>query len=392
MRLASLLRKTTLENLRDWKVLVMTVTFAPFFAVLMYLYFESASSVGYDIAIVNEDEGFQRGNGTALRAGNELIEAFSNTSDNADAPVLRVREYATVEDAGQDLESGVVDLVLVIPRYFSRTIDRHNDGITESTDTVVSIGDPSEPSYPIVAAWADAVVYTYVADAADLDSPVVVDLQTVNGGNGPSEFDLYVPGLLAMAMIMLMFTAAASLIKEKDKGTLVRIRLSNISVFEWMASVSVVQVGLGILAVWLTFVTAIGLGFRGSISILPLTVLTVLSSLSIVAISVLVAAWLRTVFDLMTIGCFPFFILLFFSGAMFPLPDVGLVELAGRSINVNDLLPATHSISAFDSLVNHGAGLVDISYELAAIAALTVLFFAVGSYSFKKRHMSTSFS
>ena len=43
MRLSSLIRKATLENMRDWKVLVMTISFAPFFTVLMHFYFESAS-------------------------------------------------------------------------------------------------------------------------------------------------------------------------------------------------------------------------------------------------------------------------------------------------------------------------------------------------------------
>ncbi len=37
VRLPSLVRKTTLENLRDWKVLVMTLSFAPFFTVLMHI-------------------------------------------------------------------------------------------------------------------------------------------------------------------------------------------------------------------------------------------------------------------------------------------------------------------------------------------------------------------
>ncbi len=90
----------------------------------------------------------------------------------------------------------------------------------------------------------------------------------------------------------------------------------------------------------------------------------------------------------MTIGCFPFFILMFFSGGMFPLPDVRILEIAGRSVNVNDVLPTTHSISAFDKILNHGAGLGGVAFELAAIALLSVVFFALGTLWFTKRHMS----
>ena len=44
MRLNALLRKTMIENFRDWKMLVMTLSFAPFFVVLMYFYFEDATT------------------------------------------------------------------------------------------------------------------------------------------------------------------------------------------------------------------------------------------------------------------------------------------------------------------------------------------------------------
>ena len=38
MRLHPLFKKTVIENFRDWKVLILGVTFAPFFVVLMYFY------------------------------------------------------------------------------------------------------------------------------------------------------------------------------------------------------------------------------------------------------------------------------------------------------------------------------------------------------------------
>ena len=38
MRLISLFKKTAVENLRDWKILILTLAFGPFFVVLMYLY------------------------------------------------------------------------------------------------------------------------------------------------------------------------------------------------------------------------------------------------------------------------------------------------------------------------------------------------------------------
>jgi ABC-2 type transport system permease protein len=187
-----------------------------------------------------------------------------------------------------------------------------------------------------------------------------------------------------------MFTAAASIIKEKDKGTLVRLRISNMTTFEWLSAVTLVQVVLGVVAVVLTLGTAMAFGYEPSASVAALVLVSALSSVAIVAISVLVAAWLRTIFDLMTIGSFPFFILMFFSGGMFPLPDVRLFEIGGRPINVNDVLPTTHSIAAFDRVLNHGAGMGGVAFELAAITLLSALYFSLGTLLFTRRHMSAN--
>jgi ABC-2 type transport system permease protein len=105
------------------------------------------------------------------------------------------------------------------------------------------------------------------------------------------------------------------------------------------------------------------------------------------AFSVLVAAFLRTVFDLVTVGCFPFFILMFFSGGMFPLPGVTLFQWGDRFIELNEILPTTHAIKALNRVLSYDAGLGDIGYELIAVAALTVAFYGLGTLIFTRRHM-----
>lgn len=388
MRLSALVRKTTLENLRDWKILVMTLTFAPFFTVLMYFYFESASESPYRVVVVNEDEGAIAADGSAFYGGRELVAALAAASQGEGSRVLRVVVEDDVETAIDRLESGSIELVVVVPDRFSSTIAAYRDGGEPAAAIVTTYGDPKNFRYLMAAAWSDAITYTYAAEVADLVGPVAVEMQSIGTEESPSQFDLYVPGLLALAIIMLMFTAAATVIKEKDRGTLVRLRISNMSTSEWFVAVTLVQLVLGVLAVALTLLTTMLFGYQPDASLAALAVVTALSSIAIVGISFLVAAWLRTIFDLMTIGCFPFFILMFFSGAMFPLPPVRVFELAGKSVNINDVLPVTHSIAAFDAILNRGAGLGDILFELAAIAVLSVGFLTAGTWWFTKRHMS----
>ena len=105
------------------------------------------------------------------------------------------------------------------------------------------------------------------------------------------------------------------------------------------------------------------------------------------AISVLVAAWIRTVFDLMTVGCFPFFVLMFFSGTVFPLPQVRLFEFGSHQINLTDVLPTTHSMAAYSEVMNRGAGVNDLIFEMVAIVLLSAAFYAVGTWILTIRHM-----
>jgi hypothetical protein len=56
MRLYPLFKKAVIENFRDWKILIMGITFAPFFVVLMYFYFGEATET-YRVVFVNHDQG-----------------------------------------------------------------------------------------------------------------------------------------------------------------------------------------------------------------------------------------------------------------------------------------------------------------------------------------------
>jgi ABC-2 type transport system permease protein len=375
--LGALLRKTMIENFRDWKMLVMTLSFAPFFVVLMYFYFEGATT-SYRITVVNRDQG---------AVAQELIKRFEEVESGEGTTVLRVAEEGDLAAAQERIRDRSADLVVEIPEGFSNALLHYSEGREGPPLVVRTYGDPANVKYMMAAAFCDYLTYEYAALITGETGPMVLEPVSLGGVDAPDEFDLYVPGLLALALMMLMFTAAGTVIKEKDKGTLLRLRISNMSTAEWLAAVSITQVTIGLLAVALTYLTAWSLGYRMSGSLFDVAVVTVLSSMAIVGISMIVAASLRTIFDLVTIGTFPFFILMFFSGGMFPIPDVQLFALGVRTINANDVLPTTHSIAAYDRIMNTGGGLGDVAIELAAIVLLSVVFFAVGTWAFTRRHM-----
>jgi ABC-2 type transport system permease protein len=387
VRLISLFKKTAVENLRDWKILILTLVFGPFFVVLMYLYLGETTRSAYRVIVVNHDEGAAIHGGEVLSAGQDLTSEMINARYTEGAKLFEVRTERETGVALGLLADNAAELVVEIPENFSRVLLEYQRGNQPSPAIVKTHGDPATANYLMAAVWSDMTAYEYAFAVTGLTSPLEIEASTVSGTDTLNDFELYVPALLTLALIMLMFTAAASLIKEKDKGTIIRLRLSNMTPLEWFSAVSLTQIIIGLLAMLLTFLTAVALGYHASGSLSAMMVVGLLSSLSIVAISLLVAAFLRTIFDLLTIGCFPLFILMFFSGGMFPMPTLRLFTVGSRSVSINDFLPTTHTISALGKVLNHEAGLGDVAFELGAILVLTVVFFAAGVWLFTRRHM-----
>lgn len=375
-----------IENFRDWKILILGLTFAPFFVVLMYFYFGETVEF-YRILFVNHDQGVLTKNRNPFNAGQALMAKMTEFKYTDGTNMLKVSQEDELSEAQQRLRKKSVDLIVEIPENFSKTLLDYKEGKTPEPAVVRSYGDPSNVKYIMAAAWSDSLTYQFTVDWTGLKGPLQLETESLSQLKSVTDFDLYVPGLLGLALMMLMFTAAATLIKEKDKGTIVRLRVSNMTTTEWLVAVGLTQVIIGGLAVGLTYLTAVMLGYQGGGSWLAMSVITILSCVAIIAISFLVAALLRTIFDLMTIGTFPFFILMFFSGGMFPIPTIQLFSLGGRPFNVNDILPTTHSIAAMGKILNQSAGLGEVSLEIGAILVLMVAYLSAGVWLFTRRHM-----
>jgi ABC-2 type transport system permease protein len=386
MRLLTLFKKTMIENFRDWKILILILTFAPFFVFLMYFYIGYTTET-YKVIFINYDQGVKAVDRDPFNAGQVLISEMTEATYEDGTNILVVYKEEEMAKAQKRLKDKSVDVIVEIPNNFSETLMDFKEGKRPTPVVVKTYGDPANTKYIMAAAWCDSITYHYVANLTGQESPLELQAESISRSKSLNDFTLYVPALLALAVMMLMFTAAATIIREKDKGTIIRLRISNMTTFEWLSAVSVTQIIIGLLAIGMTYLTAISLGYQSSGSLIAVIVVGILSSLSIIAISLVVAALIRSVFDLMTIGCFPFFILMFFSGGMFPIPPLQLFVVGDRSININDILPTTHSITALGKILNYDSGLGDVVFEIGAIVILSFIYFTAGVWLFTKRHM-----
>ncbi len=106
-----------------------------------------------------------------------------------------------------------------------------------------------------------------------------------------------------------------------------------------------------------------------------------------VGVGLAVGALTRTVTRAFPVVNVPFALMMFFSGAIYPLPKIKMFEISGHVVGLWDILPATHAVIALNKILSLGAGLGDVGWELGWLSALSALFFGAGVWIFHRMHL-----
>ena len=117
--------------------------------------------------------------------------------------------------------------------------------------------------------------------------------------------------------------------------------------------------------------------------------IAVLTSISMIAFSLILAAFTRSVTEVLIVGNFPLFLFMFFTGAAFPMQGRALFHLAGYGFSWQGLMSPTHAINALHKVSISGAGLSEIRGEILALILVTLVYFLLGLWAFQQRHLKT---
>jgi ABC-2 type transport system permease protein len=377
--------KSIREQIRDYWILLLTVSLAPFFVFMYYMMVETETHE-FNIILVNQDEGsffF----GQPVNLGDSLISYMQGVSMDPETSMLY---YAEQDDrlAGIELlQEGEADVMVVIPRRL--TLKLMNPIYDDSTGTVLElVGDVTDMQYIIGAVWSEELINHFIREASGISLPVGWKETTLGYSGQRTEFELYVPGMMILAVIMMIFSASAAIVREPEAKTLERLKISNLTSLEFLGGISLIQVIIAIVSLLLTLLVAHSIGY----TLLPGTfwfilLVAFLTSLSMIAFSLIVAAICRSIKDVAIIGTFPLFILMFFTGAAFPISGGKLFTLAGITFHVNDILSPTWAVDALNRVLVKGQEIRETIPDLAMILVLTLAYFIIGVWAFRRRHM-----
>ena len=387
MRLLSVLRKCAREQKRDLWVLGLSLAFAPLFVFIYWMWTGGNATTSYPILVVNQDVGAILADGSTYNAGVEAIQAMEALTFQDGSPILRVKLRQDRSEAEAQLRDRKAAALIIIPTDFSEVIsESQEEGVLANTN-IELVGDLTNPYYTVAAVMAFTALDNYTLAATDAYRPVGMIETALGDSAARTEFELYIPGLFVLAVIMMLFQASMMVAREIEGGKLERLRISRLTATELLGGISAWLVLVAILEVLITFGSAIALGFRSQGSLWIAILVGVITSFSIIGTGMIVASFSKTVSQAFVIANFPFGFFMFLSGAAFPIPMGSMFTLWGRDFHLVDLLPPSHAVIALNKVFTLGAGLNDVWFELAALVILSLLYFGVGVWLFRRMHL-----
>jgi len=377
--------KSTREQLRDYWILILVVILAPFMLLMYYLMLETEKPE-YDIVFVNQDDGTFFFN-SPVNLGDSLIYYLKLAAREDDLSFLHFRELETRDKAEGMLRSKAADVLILLPDNF--TVGLLTEGMQDTSRARLElVGDVTDMDYLIGAVWTEEIINRFVQEAKGISPPLIWEETTLGYSGERTEFELYVPGLLILSIIMMIFSASAAIVREPETKTLERLKISKLSSLEFLTGLSVLQIIIAVMSLVLAILTALGLGYTlisGTLWFVAL--IGFLTALSMISFSLIVAAMCRSIKDVAIIGTFPLFLLMFFSGAAYPISGGKLFSIGQLTLHINDILSPTWAVDALNKVLVKGQDPGETLTEIAALLILTLLYFVIGVWGFRRRHM-----
>jgi ABC-2 type transport system permease protein len=388
MRLLGIFRKCLREQVREPWLIGLSLAFAPLFVLIYYFMTGGTGSTSYAVLVIDNDRPVALRDGSTLDAGRDLVQALRDLSYQSGNPLLRVSTLEDRAEADRLLHNRDAAALVIIPPDFSATLKAWLEGDRSARADLTFVGDLSNPYYTVAAVMAMTAADTYINETGGAQRPVNLVELPLGASAARSEFETYVPGLLIMAVILLVFQAAMAPARDIESGVLRRLRLTRVTSFEYLAGTSLWLALLSVASLLLTFAVAVGLGFRSQGASWVALLLGALTSFSIIGIGLVVACLSRSVSQAFIIANFPLGFLMFLTGAAFPLPRPRLFTLFDHAVSFADFLPPTHAVIALNKVFTMGAGAGEVLYELAALILLTAIYFGLGVWLFQRTQMS----
>jgi len=377
MKVLKIFWKSLKEQVRDSVTLGLSLVIGPFFILLYWLMIPSGSTT-YDVLIQNLDLGSK---------GQEVTVLLETLVYPSGDPLLKVTTVSSQARGEDQLRDRDAEVLLIIPEDFSSKLQIISQGDFQDPAQVTLVGDLTNFYYAIGAVMAGSVIDEFVQEEIGEIRPIQYNEIALGASAGRSEFDLYIPGILIVSVVMLVFIVSMTITYEVEAGTLRRLQMTSMKASDLLIGISLPTILWGIISLLLTLLVALALGFTSQGSIWTALLIGGITAVAVVGMGLIVAAFSKSVSQAFIIANFPLIFFMFFSGAVYPIPRIILFQVAGVNISIYDILPPTHAVVALNKILTLGSGLGDLLYEIISLLVLSLAYYLIGIWFFQRRHL-----
>ncbi len=206
-------------------------------------------------------------------------------------------------------------------------------------------------------------------------------VQPLTGTRSFTLFDYQAPGLIVFALLIQTSTIAQDLAREAERGTLARLKLSNMRSFDLLFGTLLTWIVIAVVQILLLFAVAIALGFNwaGGTNSLALAVgVGVIGGIASISLGLLIAAFATNERQAAQLGVLIAVPVSFLTGAFFPLPTETLGTAFGTTFQIYDILPWTQVADAIRQILVFGSGFSAVAVYIGFAALLTAILFLLG--------------
>jgi ABC-2 type transport system permease protein len=240
----------------------------------------------------------------------------------------------------------------------------------------------------MVRMMAGSVLDGFLAETTGYTAPVSLETTFIEAKvKGGGEFTYIAPGIMLMAIFLLMIQCAMVIVKEVQNGTILRLRISHMKIWEFLTGISASQVFFAAIMLPLMYAVAVLVGFKSSGSLTLAFLVGICASIVAIAFGLIIAAISRTVVEAFLWGNLATIPVVFLAGCFFPMPEHVLFTISGAKITLMDWLPSYPAVTAINKVFLYGADLQDVAGDILKMLLMTSLLFAFGVFLFSRTHL-----
>jgi ABC-2 type transport system permease protein len=372
LKMLLVFRKSLMEMWREPQLTVLTLLFPLFMLIITYFGYNAPKLATHPVVVFGADQPGAAALVDRLRA--------QRYGDGRPMFAVQIEPDSAEAAATAALKTQAITVLL---RLTTGADGAAGDGTLRAT----LVGDATSMRFITASTLLQNLLTQYLDAAAGKPEVVKISEEPFALQSAQTDFDLYAPGMMLFAILMLTPQAAMLVAREVRWGTLRRLRLSSLRAWELLTGLSLAQMVVAVGLVGVMFACAALLGFHNHGSVWLALGISLLVSFSAIGFGLMVACISNNDGDALNLGGMVTMLQVFLSGAFFALPPLTVFSVAGYEIGAFDFIPATHGLLALQQVLISGASLGQVAVRLGLTLGLSVFYFGLGVLVFNWRQM-----